>query len=78
MARKGSPPRAVIRKRHERPCLLLPPHELTYQRRNLVRFGIKREVSCVEYVDFRVRYVLAISFRLARIEREIVLAPEDQ
>ena len=56
--------------------LLLRLHELTYQSRNLLCFGIKREVSCVEYVDLRVRYVLAVAFRLAQIEREIVLAPE--
>ena len=63
-------------KRCEWCCLLPRLHELTYQRRNLICFGIKREVSCVEYVDLRVRYVLAVAFRLAEIEREVVLAPE--
>ena len=52
--------------------------ELTYQRGDLVCLGIQREVSCVEYVDFRLRYILAIAFRFAEIEREIVLAPENQ
>ena len=58
--------------------LLLRVHEPTYQRRDLIGFGIKREVSGVEYVDLRVRYVLAVAFRLSEIEREIVPAPEDQ
>jgi len=40
--------------------------------------GIKREVSRVEYMNPRVRDVLAETFRLADIERRIVLAPEDQ
>jgi hypothetical protein len=52
--------------------------KLTDQGRYLVCFGIKREVSCVEDVDFRLRYILAIAFRFAEIEREIVLAPENQ
>ena len=60
----------VIGKRREWRCLLLGLHELTYQRRNLICFGIKREVSCVEYVDLRVRQVLAVAFRFAEIERE--------
>ncbi len=38
----------------------------------------KRKVSGVEYVNLRIRYVFAVAFRLAEIEREIVLAPEDQ
>jgi hypothetical protein len=58
-------------------CLFLSLHELTYQCRNFIGFGIKREVSCVEHVHLGVRYVLAVAFRLANIEREIVLAPED-
>ena len=32
----------------------------------------------VEYVDLRVRYVLAVAFRLSEVEREIVPAPEHQ
>jgi hypothetical protein len=68
----------VIAKRRAGCRLLLGLHELTYQGRNLICFGIKREVSCVEYVDLRVWYVLAIAFRLAKIEREIVLAPKNQ
>jgi len=68
----------MIGKRSEWRYLLLRLHELTYQGCNLICFGIERGVSCVEQVDLRVRYVLAVAFRLAEIEREIVLAPEDQ
>jgi hypothetical protein len=39
---------------------------------------VSSEVPCVEYVDLRVQYVLAVAFWLAEIEREIMLAPEDQ
>ena len=49
-----------------------------HQGNNLIRLGIEREVPRVEDVDIRVRYVLAIPFRLADIKRGIVLAPEDQ
>ena len=62
----------------EWPCLLLGLHELTYQRRNLVRLGVQCEVTCIEHVDFSARHILAVAFWLAGIEREIVLAPEDQ
>ena len=45
-------------------CVFMNPRT----NRNLTRLGIKREVSCIEYVDLRVRHILAIAFRLARIE----------
>jgi hypothetical protein len=35
-------------------------------------------VTGVEYVDFRLRYVFPVTFRLAWIEREIVLSLHDQ
>src|SRR5437870_2052771 len=35
-------------------------------------------MSGIENVNFGLRYVLAIAFRLAGIEREIVLAPDDE
>ena len=57
--------------------LLLPLHEPTYQRRNLICFGIQREVSCLQHMDLRIRHVLVVAFWLARIEREIMLAPDD-
>jgi hypothetical protein len=53
-------------------------NKLTYQRRDLVCLGIKREVSCVEDVNFRLWYILAVAFRFAEIEREVVLAPKNQ
>src|SRR6266404_9471127 len=59
-------------------CLFLRLHELIQHSCNLIGFGIKREVSRVEYMNPRVRYVLAETLRLADIERGIVLAPEDQ
>jgi hypothetical protein len=68
---------AVIGKSSEWRCSLLCLQELTYQRHNLICFGIEREVSCVEYVDLCVGYVLAVAFWFADIKREIVLAPED-
>jgi hypothetical protein len=59
-------------------CLLLCLHELAYQGCDLIGFGIEREVSCFEYVDFCVRYVLAVAFGFASVEGEIVFAPDDQ
>ena len=35
-------------------------------------------MSGIEHVHFRLRHVLAITFRFAGIEREIVLAPDDE
>src|SRR5580704_6811569 len=59
-------------------CLLPCLHQLTYQLRNLVRFRIQREVPGVEYDDFCIRHVCAVAFRLAKIKREIMLAPDDK
>ena len=39
---------------------------------------VQSEMTGVENVDFRIRHVLAVAFRLSRIEREIVLAPNHQ
>jgi len=58
--------------------LLLRLHELTHQRSDLICFGIKREVSPVEYMDLSVGYILAVTFRFADIERGIMLAPDNQ
>jgi hypothetical protein len=57
---------------------LLSLQEMPHQFRNFICFGVEREVPCVEYVDLRVRYILEVTFRFARIEREIVLAPKDK
>ena len=40
-------------------------HELTHQRRNLIRFGIEREVSRVEHVHLCFRHIFAVALRLA-------------
>src|SRR5882762_892186 len=56
----------------------LPPHELTHKRRNLICFGIKREVSSVDNVNLSVRYVPAIGFRLRNVERRVILTPNHQ
>src|SRR5713101_4585624 len=53
-------------------------HELTYKRRNFIRFGIKSEVSCVENVNLSVRHIPAIGFGLRELEREVVLPPDHQ
>ena len=58
--------------------MLLPPHESTYQGRDLIGLGIEREMSRVENVDFRGEYVLMVAFRLSEIEGEVVLAPKDK
>ena len=53
-------------------------HKCPNERRDFVCFGIEREMSRVEDVDFCVRQILAIAFRLAGIEREIVLTPNHE
>jgi hypothetical protein len=45
---------------------------------DLIRSGVQYEMTCIQDVDFGVRYVLAVAFRLAEIERKIVLAPDHQ
>ena len=58
--------------------LFLRFHELTDERRNFISLRIQREVAGVEHVNFGIRDILAVAFRLSEIEREIMLAPEDQ
>src|ERR1017187_6099315 len=53
-------------------------YERAYERSNSACFSIKGEVSCVEYMDLRIRHILAVALRLAEIEREIVLAPQNE
>ena len=53
-------------------------HEVTNELRNLIRSGVECEMASIEDVDFGFRHIFAVAFRLAEIEREIVLAPEDQ
>ena len=58
--------------------LLLHLHELTYQCGDLVGCGIQGEMTSIENVDFGLRHIFSVSFRLAGIEREIVLTPDYQ
>jgi Carbohydrate phosphorylase len=44
-------------------------HKLPHQLRNVVCLGIQRKVACVEHADLHARYILAVAFGLARIER---------
>jgi len=44
--------------------------------RNVIRCGIEREMTGIENVDFGLRHVLPVTFRLTGIEREIVLTPD--
>src|ERR1035441_9882506 len=53
-------------------------HKLPHQFPNLVCVGVKREVSCIEHVNLRARYVFSIPFWLAEIERKIVLFPNNK
>src|SRR5450432_16291 len=53
-------------------------HELTYQRCNIICFGIKSEVSGVENMNLSVRHIQPVPLRLAEIKRQIVLAPDHQ
>src|SRR6266852_2539371 len=66
-----------------KPCLLdrysfLHLHELTYERCNFICLGIKSKVSCIENVNFSVRYIPAIGFRFRQFEREVIFAPNHQ
>src|SRR6266436_2979883 len=66
-----------------KPCPLDPYsflrlHELTYERRNFICLGIKSKVSCIENVNFSVRYIPAIGFRFRQFEREVIFAPNHQ
>src|SRR3984893_1072871 len=57
-----------------------PPllHEAPDKLRNLIRCSIEREMARIEDVDLGLRYVLAVAFRLPKVEREIVLTPNHQ
>jgi hypothetical protein len=47
-----------------------PPllHEAPDELRNLIRCGIEREMARIEDVDFGFRHVLAVAFRLPKVE----------
>ncbi len=61
-------------------CSRSPPflHEAGDELSNLIGLRIEREMTGVENVDFGLRDVAAIRFRLRRIERRVVFAPEDE
>src|SRR6266446_2271439 len=50
--------------------------KIANQFRDLIRRGIEREVTSVEYVDPSVRHISPIRLRLRQLEREIVFAPD--
>ena len=75
---RGSSASTCLKEEGEWHALVFDVHKIANQTRNLVCLGIQREVSRVEYVDLRFRHVHAVPFRLAGIEREVVLAPDDQ
>ena len=43
-------------------------HEVADQRRDLIRFGVEREMASIEDVDFGVGKIFAIALRLANVE----------
>ena len=45
---------------------------------DLIGCRIQCEVTSVDNVDFSVRHILAVAFRLAGVEREFILAPDHQ
>src|SRR6266850_1503196 len=53
-------------------------HEAADNTRNLVRCCIEGEMPCVEDVDLGLRHVAAIGLGFGRLERQVVLAPEDE
>src|SRR6266487_5104673 len=58
--------------------LFIRRHEAPDELRNLIRGGIEREMARIEDVDLGLRYVLAVAFRLPKVEREIILTPNHQ
>src|ERR1700680_2173179 len=53
-------------------------HEAPDELRNLIRCGIEREMARIEDMDFGLRHVAAIGLRLRKLERQVVLAPQDE
>src|SRR6266851_5661789 len=45
---------------------------------DLICSSVQCEMTGVENVNFSFRYILAVAFRLAQIEREVILAPDHQ
>src|SRR6267378_5737864 len=61
-------------------CLVCSPlpHEVPDELGNLICCGIEREMARLEDVDFGLGHVLAVAFRFAEVEREIILTPNHQ
>src|SRR5260370_3813859 len=53
-------------------------HELTYQRRNILRCRIQREMTTIDNVDFGTGHISAGQFRLRGAKRCLVPAPKYQ
>src|SRR5437016_14015651 len=53
-------------------------HELTYQRRNILRRRIQREMTTIDNVDFGTGHISPVRFRLRGVKRCLVLAPNHQ
>jgi hypothetical protein len=53
-------------------------HEAADELRDLISCGIEREVTRIEDVDLGLRYVSPICLGLRKLERQVVLAPEDE
>src|SRR6266478_7018368 len=50
-------------------------HELTYQRRNILRCRLQREMTTIDNVDFGIGHISPVRFRLRGVKRCLVLAP---
>jgi hypothetical protein len=59
----------IVRNEHTELSLRVRPNKPLYQGSNLICSRVEREVAAVDNVDFGVRNVLAIAFRLARVKR---------
>jgi hypothetical protein len=55
------------------PATLIKPRTICS---NLIRCGIEREMARIEHVDFCLRHVAAIGFRLRELEGEVILTPD--
>src|SRR5260370_35327367 len=53
-------------------------HELAYQRRNILRCRIQREMTTIDNVDFGTGHISPVRFRLRGVKRCLVLAPNHQ
>ena len=52
------------------------PEKATHQRGNLIRSGVQGDMTRSENVYFGAWHILAIGFRLRKLEREVILPPD--